>query len=189
MKRFLKERGGIDQYNGVRIEWIRHHTPELIVTDENGKQSTIDLSVYKYADLHALFRKKFALKSTVESATATTGRALAAAISTRDTPMDAPIGAPSAVPTTSLSNDAHLLQPELIGPQMAETTAERLWNRPPISSPLLSRPPTSGVVVLALLALLAALFMRSRCLGCPLGSPHEARMKEHPAAQPVCHLA
>ena len=60
MKRFLKESGGVDQYPSVRIEWIRHHTPELAIFRDGSKIQTIDLSGYNYNGLHELFSKHFA---------------------------------------------------------------------------------------------------------------------------------
>ena len=62
MKRFLKTSGGVDQYPEVKVEWIRGHNPELYVYDGDaaeGKASRkIDLSTYKYDDLHRLFEQE-----------------------------------------------------------------------------------------------------------------------------------
>ena len=50
----------MDQYPDVKIEWIRHHNPELNVIDENGKTfKTIDLGPYDFKALHELFAKYF----------------------------------------------------------------------------------------------------------------------------------
>jgi len=59
VKRFLKEPGGVDQYSMVKIEWIRHHNPDLVVEDDDGRKRTLDLSMYSYKQLHALFQAEF----------------------------------------------------------------------------------------------------------------------------------
>ena len=63
VKRFLKEQGGYDLYEGVTIEWISHHNPDLQVYDGSTIKETIDLSGYSTEGLHVLFRKYFSLKS------------------------------------------------------------------------------------------------------------------------------
>lgn len=61
MKNFLRRAGGIDQYPQVQIEWKLHHKPELKARDvATGKAVKVDLSPYKYDELHALFSKHFA---------------------------------------------------------------------------------------------------------------------------------
>ena len=65
MKRFLKEKNGIDQYPDVSIEWIRHHNPDLTIY-ENGKPiQTIDLGRYNYNQLHELFQTHFAKRGSL----------------------------------------------------------------------------------------------------------------------------
>ena len=43
----------------VKIEWIRHHNPDLVVEDDDGRKRTLDLSMYSYKQLHALFQAEF----------------------------------------------------------------------------------------------------------------------------------
>ena len=38
--------GGIDLYQGVTIEWIPHHNPDLILSENGHEVKTIDLSGY-----------------------------------------------------------------------------------------------------------------------------------------------
>ena len=59
MKRFLKQPGGVGQYDAVRVEWHPGHPPELKVMDGNAVVKTIDLSTYKYDGLHTLFQSHF----------------------------------------------------------------------------------------------------------------------------------
>lgn len=49
----------MDQYPDVRIEWIRHHNPELDIFENGRKVQTIDLSPYTTTKLHDLFSKHF----------------------------------------------------------------------------------------------------------------------------------
>ena len=49
----------MDEYPDVRIEWIRHHNPELAVFVDGAKTQTIDLSGYNYGALHRLFASHF----------------------------------------------------------------------------------------------------------------------------------
>jgi len=62
VKRFLKEKNGIDLYEGVSIEWIPHHNPDLIILENGVQLKTIDLSGYTTEALHVLFQKYFKLK-------------------------------------------------------------------------------------------------------------------------------
>ena len=48
-------------YKNVKIEWIRHHNPDLEIFDERGKVlRKIDLSAYDFNGLHVLFSSYFA---------------------------------------------------------------------------------------------------------------------------------
>ena len=69
VKRFLKSSGGVDEYPDVRLDWIRHHTPELAIFENNVKVKTIDLSSYNHEGLHTLFSSHFTRRAA--------GRALA----------------------------------------------------------------------------------------------------------------
>ena len=62
VKRFLKEAGGIDQYEKVTIEWIPHHNPDLILFNDGKEVKTIDLSGYTTEGLHVLFKQYFRKK-------------------------------------------------------------------------------------------------------------------------------
>jgi hypothetical protein len=58
VKRFLKQPGGFDLYEGVTLEWIRGHNPEMTVTgDRAGEQVKYDLSKYGYDELHRLMAR------------------------------------------------------------------------------------------------------------------------------------
>jgi len=56
--------GGLDLYEGVKIEWMRGFDPALHIYGEDGVETTrISLKDYKYDGLHALFAKHFKLKA------------------------------------------------------------------------------------------------------------------------------
>ena len=55
----MKSKGGVDQYPDVKLEWIRHHNPDLSIYDAGKLIRTIDLSKYNYIQLHDLFHKNF----------------------------------------------------------------------------------------------------------------------------------
>ena len=47
----------------MKIQWIFHHNPDLIVYGEDGSQEkTIDLAKYNYEELHQLFKTHFRTK-------------------------------------------------------------------------------------------------------------------------------
>ena len=131
MKRFLKEAGGADQYADVRIEWIRHHTPELAIFDGGRKIQTIDLSPYNYAGLHQLFRTHFPARGS-----ATAGRALSderagaptatATNTTSSTTTTTSSSARPAVPAPLRLHDAALPQPASGGWRAADTPASEI---------------------------------------------------------------
>ena len=62
VKRFLKEKGGVDQYPDVKIEWIFHHNPDLNIYEDGKLLQKIDLAKYDYDGLHTLFRSHFRTK-------------------------------------------------------------------------------------------------------------------------------
>ena len=50
-------------YPDVKIEWIFHHNPDLILYGEDGSQEkSIDLANYNYEQLHELFKTHFRTK-------------------------------------------------------------------------------------------------------------------------------
>lgn len=56
----MKLPGGIEQYVGVSIDWIRGHDPTLLVYDDAGVQvEKIALAPYSTEALHKLFSSKF----------------------------------------------------------------------------------------------------------------------------------
>jgi len=73
VKKFLKQPGGIDQYEGVEIKWQPGHRPDLVLIDpETGKQKeVIDLSLVNkkgYESVHELFQQYFARMKPLEAA-------------------------------------------------------------------------------------------------------------------------
>lgn len=138
VKRFLKESGGIDQYDGVRIEWIPHHNPDLSIYGADGKlEQKIDMSTYSYEQLHALFAKHFIKKAA--------GRALA----------DAALSSNTTASVATLQNDATHPHPDHLGRAGADHSA---------GTPEAARPPLGAATHMALLALLvvaALLLFRS----------------------------
>jgi len=69
VKKFLKTPGGIDQYVGVDIQWVRGHNPDLVIVKPDGTQEIIDLKNYNtnQKDLHELFKKHFRRKTASDS--------------------------------------------------------------------------------------------------------------------------
>jgi len=59
VKQFLKASGGVDQYPDVKLEWIRHHSPELTIYEDGRAAHTVDLSKLDYPGLHTLFSQHF----------------------------------------------------------------------------------------------------------------------------------
>lgn len=59
MKRFLKEKGGIDLYDDVKVTWKRGYSPKLYIQYDDGTAESIPLStINEQAKLHALMAKK-----------------------------------------------------------------------------------------------------------------------------------
>lgn len=60
VKRFLKNTGGIDQYEDVEVTWKRGRMPVLIIRHDDGSEKeTIPLSLVRSeAKLHALMETK-----------------------------------------------------------------------------------------------------------------------------------
>ena len=103
----------------MRVEWIRHHNPDLVITDGTQKLPTIDLSGYSFTKLHELFSQHFPRSRK--------GRALADAV---DGPSDEfrriDGNSSSIVADASASslriNEATLPQPISYGWQLADVT-------------------------------------------------------------------
>lgn len=58
VRRFIKDPGNADLYMGIRINYVPHHHPYLILVDENGKEGEwIDLTTFSFEGLQELFEK------------------------------------------------------------------------------------------------------------------------------------
>ena len=55
----MRRPGGVDQYPGVRVEWILHYRPTLHARNAEGRNVTVDLSPLGTAALHSLFGSHF----------------------------------------------------------------------------------------------------------------------------------
>lgn len=117
----MKAPGGVSEYPDVAIEWIRHHTPELNIINEQGKQiRTIDLSRYDYDGLHKLFASYFARRGS--------GRMLADEVTNANSSSSSSSQQVSTEATASRStpprtNDATLPSPDPIGWGVAENSS------------------------------------------------------------------
>lgn len=59
MKRFLKESGHADSYEGLKVTFIPGRTPVLTIRGDDGKElEKIDLSKFKTEELHTLMIEK-----------------------------------------------------------------------------------------------------------------------------------
>jgi len=55
VRRFVLGRGNADSYVGLRINFVPHHSPVLIMFDEQGdEQRTIDIAEYSFDGLKEL---------------------------------------------------------------------------------------------------------------------------------------
>ena len=125
MKKFLKEKGGVDQYPDVTIQWIFHHNPELLIFDESGKQTEkVALDKYDYNGLHELFKRHFRSKAEA----APSGMQPAQVRQLRDDVLRLAdrSASPSAAtsPDDPLLHDASAPQPEPTGWRLADSLAE-----------------------------------------------------------------
>lgn len=58
-KRFVKEAGHADSYEGLKVNYIPGHTPELVLFDDDGQETErIDITKYKTTELHDLMGSK-----------------------------------------------------------------------------------------------------------------------------------
>lgn len=53
------------QYRNVKVEWIQHHNPDLVITDANGKEKErIDLNGKTGAQVEKIMKEKRFKKGT-----------------------------------------------------------------------------------------------------------------------------
>lgn len=58
VRRFVLGKGNADSYVGLRINFIPHHSPVMILLDDQGGDAEeIDLSVYSFSELQGLMQK------------------------------------------------------------------------------------------------------------------------------------
>lgn len=63
VKKFLKEKGGVDMFEDVKVEWVKGAEPVLNIFDEAGKvKEKIQLAPYTCKQLKTLFARHFPLK-------------------------------------------------------------------------------------------------------------------------------
>lgn len=59
VKKFVIDAGNADSYIGLRINFIPHHSPVLIMLDENGgEEYQIDIAEYSFDGLHEFLQEK-----------------------------------------------------------------------------------------------------------------------------------
>jgi hypothetical protein len=120
----------VDLYPDVRLEWIRHHNPDLDIYDESGKHlQKIDLSRYDYAGLHELFHSHFWKKGDPVQQ----GRALlddeAALIALRSENASADgVGNVRSPALHHEHHDADLPQPKSLGRPAADPSSSAWWD-------------------------------------------------------------
>ena len=174
MKRFLKETGGADQYADVRIEWIRHHTPELAIFNGGVKVQTIDLSPYNYAGLHELFRTHFTRRSAAAGRALSGELASAPNVNTNTTSSTSTTNsiARLAVPAPLRFNDAALPQPASGGWRAVDTSISEIA----ASNLLLLLTGATAALALVAAALLARRCALRRRAASPKFGPKSAAM-------------
>jgi len=101
VRKFLKQRGGVDLYTGVTVSWIRGFDPTLYVYNEQGAAvKTTRLAQYDFNQLHQLFSAHFSKRSSARSLHATENEILK-----NEAPgTNPPAGQPIAESTGSLRN-------------------------------------------------------------------------------------
>lgn len=117
MRKFLKQRGGVDEYEQVTISWIRGTDPTLFVYDLHGAvMETVKLAKYDFAQLHELFSAKFKRKGTQRSLYTVNNPLLSAALR-HDAAGASPsnLGEPIAEPAGPKRGSSTLLKPVLLG--------------------------------------------------------------------------
>jgi len=59
VKEFILGKGNADSYVALKLNFIPHHSPELVIYDEDGGDGeVIDMSVYGFKGLKELMEKK-----------------------------------------------------------------------------------------------------------------------------------
>lgn len=59
VRRFIKEPQNAQMYIGIRLNYVPHHHPYLIMLNERGEEGEwIDLTLYDFAGLVKLFQDK-----------------------------------------------------------------------------------------------------------------------------------
>lgn len=145
----------MDQYPAVRLDWIRHHNPELAIFENGAKTQTIDLSPYKYDALHELFTRHFTRGHARRLDEASASSAVPLPLPRRHT--NATSNSSTITPAPRSSHDAALPQPVSDGWQAAD---------PSMIVAGVDSLPISRVWTLALLFLFAAVVIvgLTRCL-------------------------
>ena len=150
----------------MKIEWIFHHNPDLILYGEDGSQEkSIDLANYNYEQLHELFKTHFRTKEMVG------GRRLYAVN-----------GSTSSLETPPLLNDASAPQPDSLGWRLADTLAEWVSCCDSLQQALLYL-----VLGGALMALLAKMLLSASSRRQRVRTSKDTATSEDTAG--VCHIA
>ena len=58
MRRFLKDPGHADAYEGLEVTWKPGKSPTLTITQDDGAQETIDISKLTTTEIHDLMIEK-----------------------------------------------------------------------------------------------------------------------------------
>jgi len=59
LRRYLKVEERWKEWENMEMDWIRHHNPDLVITDDNGREKErIDLNGFTEERLEALLEKK-----------------------------------------------------------------------------------------------------------------------------------
>lgn len=59
LRKFVLGRGNADSYVGLRLNFIPHHPPVLVLLDENGQETEqVDLSGYDFDAVQELMTEK-----------------------------------------------------------------------------------------------------------------------------------
>ena len=195
----------------MKIQWIFHHNPDLIVYGEDGSQEkTIDLAKYNYEELHQLFKTHFRTKVRHRASphaclarASHVPRTRLTRASRRENPVENAVS-PAAPPpvqemvggrrlyaanaTTSsretlpLLHDASAPQPDLPGWRLADTLAEWVSCCDSVQQALLYL-----AVGGALIALLARLLLSTSSRRQRARASKDTATSEHTAG--LCHVA
>lgn len=59
VRRFVKDPGHADAYDGLEVLFVRGHNPDLVILDEDGEEvERIDLSPLKTDEIHDMLKEK-----------------------------------------------------------------------------------------------------------------------------------